>query len=116
MLVITPIAKNGNQSPFCEVRSVPYHGNCNELRNTVDCDWLEAVHIGDGLDLWFDEEGRLDGKPFNQMATRLYGKDTIVGTACVLSHDGEGNEVDLTEEQKSRVLSWLGLDGTGVAA
>lgn len=116
MLIIEPVAKNGIHLPFCKVSRSAYNGDSDELRKAIGCKWLEAAHIGGGITLWFDEEGRLNGKQFNQMATRLYGKDTIVGTACVLSNDDEGNEVDLTEEQEKLVLGWLGIDGECVAA
>ena len=112
MLVLTPVVDKKTNMAFCEVRRTAYNGDPDALRKEIGCEWLEAVHIGKGLDLWLDECGKLGTpKPYNSMATRLYGRDTIVGTACVLSHDGEGNEADLTDEEERVVLGWLGVDG-----
>lgn len=63
-----------------------------ELRNLVDCRWVEAAHFGNhGQFFILDEEGKLFNKPLNVKATQLYRKyydDYIVGPA-LLCEEGE---------------------------
>lgn len=92
------------------VQNVPYNGDADAIRTAIGCKWLECVNIGHGIMLWLDEEGKLNGLDYNALATSLYGRDEIVGNVCALTSDGEGNEVDLTEEQVKWLAEKLGVD------
>ena len=67
---------------------------------------IEAVTLPNGLTLWVNEEGKMDGLPVNDYATRLFvsafgaGVDIIVGNAIVTGGtDDEGETLGLTNEQ-----------------
>jgi hypothetical protein len=67
---------------------------------------IEAVTLPNGLTLWVNEEGKMDGLPVNDYATRLFasafgaGIDIIVGDAIVTGGaDDEGETLGLTDEQ-----------------
>lgn len=70
-----------------------------------------SKHRLKGLDLWLNEEGKLDGLPLNPMATNLsevwkHG-DFIVGNVLVCAFDEEGRSVGITEEQEKTLLKGL---------
>ena len=67
---------------------------------------IEAVTLPNGLTLWVNEEGKNDGLPVNDYATRLFvsafgaGIDIIVGDAIITGgYDDEGETLGLTDEQ-----------------
>ncbi len=69
--------------------------------------WIECWWLGDAgfrdLDLFINEEGKLDGLSFNVVATRLSGifarGDCIVGDAVVCRH-GDADSVGLTDKDE----------------
>lgn len=79
-------------------------GSLEVLQNAVD-GWVQAVDINERLTMWMNEEGKLDGLPFNGIATGLFqarfGKiDIIMGNAVLTGGvDDEGETIGLTEEQ-----------------
>lgn len=82
-------------------------GSLEVLQNAVD-GWVEAVDINDTLTMWCNEEGKLDGLPFNGIATGLFqarfGKvDIIMGNAVLTGGvDDEGDTIGLTDEQVAK--------------
>jgi hypothetical protein len=75
---------------------------------------IEAVTLPNSLTLWVNEEGKLDGLPVNEYATKLFasafgsGIDIIVGNAIVTGGaDDEGETLGLTDEQVAELLSNL---------
>lgn len=59
-----------------------------ELRTVIGCSWVEIVRLHDGSGSFFvvDEEGKLNGKDYNEKATVMYGCmpfDYIVGDALL---------------------------------
>jgi len=69
--------------------------SANEIQKLVD-GYLECVRLRDGRLMWFDEEGKLKGKPANLVATMLAPDvlpigDVIVGNAVIttLAEAGE---------------------------
>ncbi len=69
--------------------------------------WIECWWLGDAgfrdLDLFINEEGKLDGLSFNVVATRLSGifarGDCIVGDAVVCRH-GDADSIGLTDKDE----------------
>lgn len=70
--------------------------------------------IGD-LTLWCNEEGKLDGLPFNQAATMLwelfYGKTDYMVGDVVLSGgtDEEGNTISISEERSVQLAQLFSM-------
>ena len=82
--------------------------------------WLERCELHgsglDGLDLFLNEEGKLNGLSYNPKATILteilFHNDCIVGDTFVCTHDGEGRSVGISDAQElalRRRLSDLGF-------
>ena len=78
--------------------------------------WELHGHGLEGLDLFLNEEGKLNGLSYNPKATLLsmilmHG-DCIVGDAFVCAGDDEGNSVGISDEQElalRRRLNDLGI-------
>ena len=75
---------------------------------------IEAVTLPNGLTLWVNENGKNDGLPVNDYATRLFasafgeGIDIIVGNAIVTGGaDDEGETLGLTDEQIAELVAEL---------
>lgn len=69
----------------------------------------------EGFSLYVNEEGKLKGLPFNDIATavweRVFGNytDVIVGNAVLVSSktDDEGNELPLSESEVEKVMELI---------
>jgi len=65
-----------------------------ELYKLIGCETVGRVILNDEFEMWFDEEGKIIGRPFNENATEIFKFwhpglfGTIVGTALV-SQRGE---------------------------
>ena len=74
---------------------------------------IEAVTLPSGLTLWVNEEGKLDGLPVNEYATRLFvsafgAVDVIVGNAIITGGaDDEGETLGLTDAQVAELVADL---------
>ena len=78
--------------------------------------WELHGHGLEGLDLFLNEEGKLNGLSYNPKATVLaeilFHNDVIVGDTFVCAHDGEGRSVGLSDAQElalRRRLNDLGV-------
>ena len=82
--------------------------------------WFECWHLGEvgfpRLDMFLNEEGKLDGLSFNIVATRLSGilvhDDCIVGDVVVCAHNDESQSVGLSDKDElslRRRLAELGF-------
>lgn len=80
--------------------------------------WIQAVPLArelEGLTIWVNEEGKLNGLPINMLATQIWeqawGKtDVIVGTAIITGGaDDEGETKGLTEMEVLTLLNVIGL-------
>lgn len=82
--------------------------------------YIEAVGVNDGYTIYLNEEGKLDGLPLNEQATRLTRGilspfDLVAGDVVLagpLDDEGYDTSVDLAEAAKT----FPGLDLAGVAA
>lgn len=62
---------------------------------------IEMVYVNPLVHAYIHEEGKIEGLPYNPVATfltGLAGLDVIVGTAVFLGTGSEGEETDLPEE------------------
>jgi len=79
-------------------------GSYKVLSNAVG-GWIECVAISDDLTMWCNEEGKLDGLPVNDIATKIFQNrfgavDVIMGNVVLTGGaDDEGDDLGLTEEQ-----------------
>ena len=78
--------------------------------------WCLNGHGLGGLDLFLNEEGKLNGLSYNPKATILaevlFHNDVIVGDTFVCAHDDEGRSVGLSDAQElvlRRRLNDLGI-------
>ena len=69
----------------------------------------------EGFSLYVNEEGKLNGLPFNDIATAIWERvfgvytDVIVGNAVLVSSktDNEGNELPLSESDVEKVMELI---------
>ena len=78
--------------------------------------WIQAVPLArelEGLTIWVNEEGKLNGLPINQKATQIWIKawgntDVMAGTAIITGGaDSEGNTKGLTQMEILTLLNVL---------
>lgn len=77
--------------------------------------WIECVHLPSlgGMDMWVNEEGKLNGLPRNLLATAIwtieYGvTDVIVGNVVFTGGvDDEGETLGLSDEQLAELQKLL---------
>ena len=81
----------------------------------IECWWLGEVGFPQ-LDMFLNEEGKLNGLSFNVVATRLSGilvhDDCIVGDVVVCAHNDESQSVGLSDKDElslRRRLAELGF-------
>lgn len=76
--------------------------------------YIECVGLTPTLDMWVNEEGKLDGLPYNPDATAIFwshfgfGTDIIVGDVVFTSHDEDGDTVSLGNEEMKYLEQFLG--------
>lgn len=64
--------------------------------------YIECINIGKGLDLWCNEEGRINGLP---MIMDPIIDDFIAGDYFFARHDNEGNTISLTDDDVRHIMS-----------
>lgn len=72
--------------------------------------YIEVLGIKSGIDAYVNEEGLLDGLPFNRFLPTLWGGGRlipVVGPAVIAGHDDEGETIGLTDGQVADLLSVL---------
>ena len=83
-------------------------GSLKVLQDAVD-GWVQVVDLAPTLSIWVNEEGKMNGLPYNGIATAIYQDrfgmvDIIVGNAVLTGGtDDEGDTIGLTDEQVSRI-------------
>lgn len=76
--------------------------------------YIECVSLTPTLDMWVNEEGKLDGLEYNPDATSIFWShfgfmsDIVVGDVVFTSHDDEGNTTSLENEQMRYLQELLG--------
>jgi hypothetical protein len=78
------------------------------LRRAIRCDVVDCVGLDEGIDLWCDDEGAINGSPLNLMATiaahTLGVPAVLFGRVVAARVDERGRTVGLTDKQATRVL------------
>lgn len=83
-------------------------GSLKVLQDAVD-GWVQVVDLAPTLSIWVNEEGKMNGLPYNGIATAIYqdrfgAVDIIVGNAVLTGGtDDEGDTIGLTDEQVARI-------------
>lgn len=75
--------------------------------------WVEPVDVADGMTLWCNEEGKIQGLPSNYPAMQstsagefLMPGDVIAGDVIITGGtDDEGDTLGLTEDQVSALMT-----------
>ena len=77
--------------------------------------WIEAVDLSPTLTMWCNEEGKLNGLPFNSLATDLWEEsfgmtDSIKGNVIFTGGvDDEGSTLGLDEATANKLRKLFGL-------
>ena len=109
--------------PDGKVEERKYNCDLNEIYEAIHAGLFDIVHVGNGIDLFVDDEGLFREENFKNGRPRWNAKATylrmiewlrtgdridwemagntppLCGWCCVLANDGEGNTVDLNDEQ-----------------
>jgi hypothetical protein len=78
--------------------------------------WIECVRLTPTLDMWVNEEGKMNGLEYNPDATAVFWShfgvmsDIIVGDVVFASHDDEGNTTSLSTEEIQYLEKYLNFD------
>ncbi|MCX5046226.1 DUF3846 domain-containing protein [Aldersonia sp. NBC_00410] len=94
-----------------ELARVDGQGCAAAIRAELGCRWFDVVALTPVLDMWLDDEGLCVSEPVvNEVATRIahaYGRRSqpYFGPVLFVSHDGEGETVSLTSQQRDALLA-----------
>jgi hypothetical protein len=96
MKIRVVIARAGCQPIVTEIES-----SLSAMQKVVG-GYLDCVRVG-GLDLWVNDEGLLEGLPFNRMIEGV----ALVGPILVAGSNEEGDTIGLTDGQVVEALDLL---------
>lgn len=78
------------------------------IAEAIGCDIFTVVGLQDGIDVYVDDEGLINGSSLNLALTivahRLGCPAVLFGNGLVVSIDDDGETVSLTEQQRATVL------------
>lgn len=105
--------KIGTDLSLSEMEDGTYKSVSDAVGGYIEHITLHGVF--EGFSLYVNEEGKLNGLPFNDIATavweRVFGiyTDVIVGNAVLVSSktDNEGNELPLSESDVEKVMELI---------
>lgn len=105
--------KIGTDLSLSEMEDGTYKSVSDAVGGYIEHITLHGVF--EGFSLYVNEEGKLNGLPFNDIATavweRVFGiyTDVIVGNAVLVSSktDDEGNELPLSESDVEKVMELI---------
>jgi hypothetical protein len=80
------------------------------VREAIGCDYVDVIHLGEGIDCWVDDEG-LYNSVFNPVLTGMTGRtrhtSPLLGAGLFLGGvQATGGTVSLTPEQIATVTRW----------
>lgn len=88
-------------------------GNSYDMLREAVGGWIECVRIRHDIDMWLNEEGKLNGLERNNFATALFWdafgfmSDIIVGDVIFTSSNEEGETIGLNGDQVTYLRGWL---------
>lgn len=93
------------------------------LYAAIKCQSVDLVRLEDGIDMWVDDEGAINGSDVNLaasiVANRLGNPGTILfGSVVLAATNDDGDTIGLTETQAATILRTLAPqadDGTPAA-
>jgi hypothetical protein len=89
--------------------TIPAANLGNRLRTIIDCRVFDVVALEDGIDLFVDDEGLMDGSALNLCATvlahQLGAGAAIFGIAVAASVNAKGSTLGLSDEQVTRIAT-----------
>ena len=86
----------------CEV--IEYENDLDALQNIVD-GYIEYVYLQNNMCMIINEEGKLRGMEYNELATRLIPfQDFIVGNALIVGTK-DGENISLSDSEIEILLS-----------
>ncbi|CAL9631900.1 DUF3846 domain-containing protein [Streptomyces sp. enrichment culture] len=106
----TPYALLLRTDETFQVLDWPASEHLKALYQAIDCQTVAAVDLTAKLTMWLDDEGIINGAPFNVAATRLYGMyrplhQRYYGTAVLTGGpDRHGDTRGLTEDQLCELI------------
>lgn len=81
------------------------------IARAIGCDTFDVVGLEDGIDIYVDDEGPINGSPLNLALTivahRLGTPAVLFGSGVLVSTDDEGDTISLTPAQQETVLTAL---------
>jgi hypothetical protein len=84
-------------------------GTLKVLQTAVD-GWVQVVDLTSTMSIWVNEEGKLNGLPYNKIATDIFQRrfgavDVMVGNAVLTGGtDSDGETLGLTDEQVAMII------------
>lgn len=105
--------KIGTDLSLSEMEDGTYKSVSDAVGGYIEHITLHGVF--EGFSLYINEEGKLVGLPFNDIATSIWERvfgvytDVIVGNAVLVSSktDNEGNELPLSESDVEKVMELI---------
>jgi len=85
----------------------------SELQEYVD-GWVQVVGLNDNIEMWLNEEGKIEGLPHNTKAQKIWdhfigpATDYIVGNVIITgAPDDDGNVTGLTTSNQNDLMKLI---------
>ncbi len=92
--------------------TVPADQTWKAIQQAIDARTIDVVRCRDGIDLYVDDEGAINGAPFNLpltiIAHALGHPAALFGSALALTADDNGDTQGLSDEQAKAVTNAIG--------
>lgn len=102
------------------ITSSPEQPQYRAIQQALGADTFDVFGLTDGIDLFIDDEGAINGSPLNLAATVLAHSlgtgATLFGSALLLATDGTGATTSLSPEQEHAITTALTAPGAEVLA
>lgn len=81
------------------------------IADAIGCDVFTVVGLRDGIDVFVDDEGLVNGSPLNLpltvLAHQLGQAEVLFGSGVVVGVDDDGETISLNDDQQRTVLEAL---------
>ena len=100
------------------ITSTPTTPQYRAIQQTLGAHTFDVFGLRDGIDLFIDDEGAINGSPLNLAATVLahtLGPGAVLfGAALLLATDSHGATISLTPQQEQTITAALTAPGPDV--